>query len=195
MEYLLGVFLILYIFEYNSPKNRVVLLENNKSHNEIILENKNGIQASLDKPYTGISIDDNKITQAVDIDKVGFEKENDLVLNDGFLHPISLIYYFKQGSDELSDESKQNLVNIKKAIDKRYPCSVSVIGHSDTQGSEELNAKLSLDRAKKVYNWIKAQNLNIESINISSYGERDLLVPTEDGVNEPRNRRVEVFIR
>jgi outer membrane protein OmpA-like peptidoglycan-associated protein len=32
-------------------------------------------------------------------------------------------------------------------------------------------------------------------LEIKSHGEEDLLVPTADGVSEPRNRRVEVTVR
>jgi flagellar motor protein MotB len=34
-----------------------------------------------------------------------------------------------------------------------------------------------------------------ESIQASGRGKRDLLIPTPDGIAEPRNRRVEIFVR
>jgi outer membrane protein OmpA-like peptidoglycan-associated protein len=37
--------------------------------------------------------------------------------------------------------------------------------------------------------------IDIENIVVESYGEEDPIIPTADGVAEPRNRRVELLIR
>ena len=37
--------------------------------------------------------------------------------------------------------------------------------------------------------------LSLGQIEVGSHGESNLLVPTADNVNEPRNRRVEVTVR
>ena len=56
-------------------------------------------------------------------------------------------------------------------------------------------AVLSLRRAKVLYDWLVSRQLEIVEIIVESYGEEDPLIPTEDGVAEPKNRRVEVLIR
>ncbi len=195
MGYLIGAFLLLFILDSSAPDSRVVLLDNNKAHNEIIVENETG-EVVLDKPYTAVSIDyDESIQDVVPVDVAGLKQDNKNIEDYGFLHPVSMVLYFKLASDELTEQSARELRKIKDIVKSHYPCKVTVSGHTDRRGDEKTNVKLAYKRAKKIYNWIKAQHLNIESLDVNSFGESDPLVPTADGVEEPKNRRVEVFIR
>jgi outer membrane protein OmpA-like peptidoglycan-associated protein len=42
---------------------------------------------------------------------------------------------------------------------------------------------------------LAAERIDPGSLEITSHGEANLLVPTADNVSEPRNRRVEVTVR
>jgi outer membrane protein OmpA-like peptidoglycan-associated protein len=46
-----------------------------------------------------------------------------------------------------------------------------------------------------VAEWLRQIPSGITALKIESYGEEDPLIPTPDGVAEPRNRRVEIMIR
>jgi OmpA-OmpF porin, OOP family len=72
---------------------------------------------------------------------------------------------------------------------------IVVTGHTDRQGSVEANDRLSLERARAVRALLIAQGLQPERIEAVGRGEREPLVPTEDEVVEPRNRRAEVLVR
>ncbi len=87
------------------------------------------------------------------------------------------------------------LPKIEQAINDRIPCDVNIIGHADSTGSKEYNINLSLKRARQVRQWLYNLDLNISTIIVESYGEEDPLIPTADGVPEPRNRRVEILVR
>ena len=50
-------------------------------------------------------------------------------------------------------------------------------------------------RARAVEKILRASNLEIDKIDISSHGENDPIKKTPDGVSEPLNRRVEVIVR
>ena len=50
-------------------------------------------------------------------------------------------------------------------------------------------------RAEKVAKALVSIGIPEEAISVSSHGEGNPLVPTEDEVPEPKNRRVEVFVR
>ena len=79
---------------------------------------------------------------------------------------------------------------------KSYPVpDVVVVGHTDTTGTPQSNAELGLRRANAVRNLLVAAGLTLSTIDIRSHGEGELLVPTADGVFEPKNRRVEVTVR
>lgn len=196
MEYLIAGFLLLFVLDSNKPKNRIVLLDNNSAQNEVIVKSKDG-QKVIGAPFESLSVSDDgtKISKIRKVDKAGFMKEYGDIINKSIVKPTSLLFYFNTGSDELTLESQKNLEKIPVAIREHFPCEVTIIGHADRQGSDEKNIRISIQRAKKVYDWLKEQNLNVVSIKTKSFGENDPIIPTEDGVAEPLNRRVEVLIR
>jgi outer membrane protein OmpA-like peptidoglycan-associated protein len=72
---------------------------------------------------------------------------------------------------------------------------VSVIGHTDTTGADTANAALGLQRASVIRDQLLQTGLDPALVEVVSFGESDLLVPTADNVAEARNRRVEVIVR
>lgn len=68
-------------------------------------------------------------------------------------------------------------------------------GHTDTVGSDADNDRLSLERAVAVKRMLIQQGLQTKFVRATGRGERELLIPTADGVREPGNRRVEVLVR
>jgi peptidoglycan-associated lipoprotein len=77
----------------------------------------------------------------------------------------------------------------------RKNLDISVIGHTDTQGSADVNAALARERAETIAAELRKLGLQDAVIQVESHGERNLLVPTADEVAEPRNRRVEITLR
>ena len=71
---------------------------------------------------------------------------------------------------------------------------IVVTGHSDTAGSAAHNLELSERRAETVANELVGLGVPAADIATVGRGEDDLLVPTTEGVSEPRNRRVEVVV-
>jgi len=72
---------------------------------------------------------------------------------------------------------------------------VAVIGHTDTVGGLEYNDKLSRARAERMRDMLVELGIPPERIQAAGRGKRELLVPTEDNISEPRNRRVEINVR
>jgi outer membrane protein OmpA-like peptidoglycan-associated protein len=70
-----------------------------------------------------------------------------------------------------------------------------VVGHTDTVGSEADNAALAMQRAETVRDLLVKDGLDPKMIEVDSHGEKNLLIPTPDNTDEPRNRRVEVTVR
>ena len=109
--------------------------------------------------------------------------------------PVHFILYFVSNSNELRPESLQSLPAILQTIKERDSVDVSVVGHTDTVGSDEYNYKLSSERAEAVATYLVGHGVEREHIRVSSHGKRNPLIPTGDNVDEPRNRRVEVIVR
>lgn len=109
--------------------------------------------------------------------------------------PQHFILYFETGSTELTDDSRQTLPIILQSIEEKKSQDISVVGHSDTAGDFEYNLRLSKKRASAVVILLKEQGVTTANIKATSHGEENPLVKTADGVEEPRNRRVEVVVR
>ncbi len=109
--------------------------------------------------------------------------------------PTSFLLYFQYDSNELTPESLALLPSILEEVKRRPAPEVVVIGHTDRVGTVEHNDKLSLERAKAARDLLVAAGLDGAHIEVAGRGEREPLVPTDDEVAEPRNRRVEISVR
>ncbi len=107
----------------------------------------------------------------------------------------TFILYFELDGATLTGESAALLPEILEAISRRLAPDVDVVGHTDRAGDEKYNAVLAELRAEEVRDKIVAIGVEESRIRVSSHGENNPLVATEDGVKEPRNRRVEVAVR
>jgi outer membrane protein OmpA-like peptidoglycan-associated protein len=109
--------------------------------------------------------------------------------------PTSFILYFLEGRDELTDESRAELDRVFAELKRRPLPDIVVIGHTDTKGELAYNDRLSLARAEKMRDMMVSLGIPAERIQAAGRGKRELLVPTEDNISEPRNRRVEINVR
>lgn len=108
--------------------------------------------------------------------------------------PLHFLLYFEKETTLTSDSTKL-LPDIITAIRERNSNDISVIGHTDTVGSKDLNTALSSNRARSVKDLLVSQGADSNTIRTTSHGKENPLVPTGDNVNEPKNRRVEVVVR
>jgi outer membrane protein OmpA-like peptidoglycan-associated protein len=109
--------------------------------------------------------------------------------------PASFVLYFLEGKDELTPESRAELEKVFAELRRRPLPDIVVIGHTDTVGGLTYNDNLSLARAERMREMMVAMGIPPGRINAAGRGKRELLVPTEDNVSEPRNRRVEINVR
>jgi len=109
--------------------------------------------------------------------------------------PASYLLYFVMGRDELTDESKSRLKEVLAEIRNRPVPDVLLIGHTDTVGGNQSNDVLSRQRAERVRDILVRAGIKVNRIVVTGRGERDLLVPTRDNIEEPRNRGVEINVR
>ena len=109
--------------------------------------------------------------------------------------PRRFTLYFRFESDELTDESRALVPEIRTTVKERLVPEVAVVGHTDTMGAPEANIKLGLERAMTVRKLLVGAGLDASSIEVTSHGEADLLLQTADQTLEPRNRRVEIAVR
>ena len=95
----------------------------------------------------------------------------------------------------MTPQSADVLTALRAEIAGRSGPEVEVIGHTDTVGSEADNDQLSAKRAEEVLTWLASQGFDRSMMSAVGRGERQLMQPTMDNVDNPANRRVEVIVR
>jgi OmpA-OmpF porin, OOP family len=108
---------------------------------------------------------------------------------------VHFTLYFVEGSDDLTEESKQTLEHVFADLAKRRVRDIVIVGHTDAVGSDEYNDALAKKRADAVSALLVGRGVAPGDIVAIGRGKRDLLIPTPAGIAEPRNRRVEVVVR
>jgi outer membrane protein OmpA-like peptidoglycan-associated protein len=102
---------------------------------------------------------------------------------------------FQPGTSDVTVETLPRLAEVIERAGARPGGEIVVIGHTDRQGTVEANDRLSLQRALALRALLIARGFPAERIEAVGRGEREPLVPTEDEVPEPRNRRAEILVR
>jgi outer membrane protein OmpA-like peptidoglycan-associated protein len=103
--------------------------------------------------------------------------------------------YFILGSDELTPQSAAAYHSVFDDIKRRPVYQVEVVGHTDTLGDARTNQTLSLARAAALRDRLVRNGIEADAISVAGRGKLDLIVPTADGVSEPRNRCVVITVR
>ena len=101
---------------------------------------------------------------------------------------------FATGSAGMSPGASGLVAAIADVLMRYNKTFVIVSGYSDTTGSADFNLKLSQTRAQAVAGMLVRRGVDQSRITSQGYGETHLKIPTGDGVNEPRNRRMEIRI-
>ncbi len=109
--------------------------------------------------------------------------------------PERFVLEFEPGTSTLTAESQARLADIVERARARSGGEIVVTGHTDRQGSLEANDRLSLERAQAIRALLVERGFRPELIEAVGRGEREPLVPTDDEVAEPRNRRAELLVR
>lgn len=179
-------------FVATTPKTTIVLLDNNSTHNGIDISTFSG-KTTIDQPYYATTLE--KPSEVTKVDPAQINAKYGSVLHILPSKPVSTLFYFEQATAELTQSSKDQIEALVQTIISRQPVSVDIIGHSDRAGDADTNYQLALERAKELQQFLLERNISLERCSVVSYGEDDPLIPTDDGVLEPQNRRVEVIVR
>lgn len=179
------------------PPSAVILLPDSDGHVGVIEISNAGGTTTLSQANQGAAIG-----EASEVPGTAFkarQEDIDRVFGPAMAAvpaPVArLILYFKNDGVQLTKESQQPLSALKAILAHRPAPEIDVVGHTDRVGTNDYNIGLSRARAIAVRDLIVAMGIAPSQIAVSAYGEVDPLVPTADGVPEPRNRRVEVVIR
>ena len=103
---------------------------------------------------------------------------------------------FDSGSAQLKPSNFNLLAKVEKAIDV-FPRSELIIeGHTDSHGSDDLNQKLSQDRAESVQQYmINAMRIPSYRLIATGYGETRPVASNETASGRQKNRRIDIVVK
>ncbi|MEM9248377.1 MAG: OmpA family protein [Pseudomonadota bacterium] len=99
--------------------------------------------------------------------------------------------YFSTASARLRDDSRAVLDSIADIIGRCPGLKVEVSGHTDSDGSEANNQRLSERRAASVVQYLSANGAPSDRMVPVGYGESRPIVANDSAANKQRNRRIE----
>ncbi|EXI91799.1 MAG: Root adhesin [Candidatus Accumulibacter sp. BA-94] len=153
-----------------------------------------GGEIVLAEPYSGVDVRGGRPSRLTSSPRMVRESYGRL-LDMQPARPRIYVVHFETGTTVLTPESRSKLPIIRDELASLPAAEAIVIGHTDRTGSSEGNDRLSLRRAEAVREQLIRAGVAPDSIAVVGRGEREPVVLTEDGVAEPRNRRVEIKLR
>ena len=96
---------------------------------------------------------------------------------------------FDFDSFNLRQETKNNLADLAKTLNKYEDTNILIEGHTDKTGAEDYNLNLSRNRAQAVSDYLESQKVKASRTTTQGYGEQQLISESDQA-----NRRVEVAI-
>jgi outer membrane protein OmpA-like peptidoglycan-associated protein len=109
--------------------------------------------------------------------------------------PAPLTVYFDAGSSTIRNEDRIVLDKASRAYNEGKPIVMILTGSADRTGEAENNLELSHRRAGAVLKGLLNRGIPADRFQVLDKGETDLPVPTDHGVAEPKNRRVDITWR
>lgn len=100
---------------------------------------------------------------------------------------------FNYGSSQLTNMAKIKLNSIIEMLNYVPSATVKLSGHTDARGSSAFNLKLSKNRVNEVYNYFALNGIDVNRIEILSYGEAKPISNNNTESGRAMNRRVEIL--
>ncbi len=108
---------------------------------------------------------------------------------------LMYMVYFDQKTAELSSKAKAELDKTVAKIKESGPAVVTLNGHSDKSLSTDEALMISKKRADIVRDYLAAKGVNRNILKTYGFGKNDNIVPNEEGLGVPANRRVEIIFK
>jgi len=164
-------------------------LEQALQERERKLQELNDRLASQDARITALK---DKVAQAL----LGFSA-NDLSIvekNGRVYVTLSQNLLFPKGSRVIDKEGVNALTKLAEVLGPNQDIQINVEGHTDSDGSEELNWDLSVNRATSVVKILSSNGVNPSRITASGRAYFDPVAPNDTEPNMTKNRRTEIIL-
>jgi len=104
------------------------------------------------------------------------------------------LLFFDWGKPDISGDAAAVLDQVATAYRQSPGARLRIAGHTDRSGSTSYNRLASRRRGETVRAELVRRGVPASATTVVAYGEDNPIVPTEDGVREVQNRRVEIGV-
>ena len=101
---------------------------------------------------------------------------------------------FDTGRYDIKPELRPVLDRFATTLNQNPVTTVTIIGHTDSTGSDAVNSPLSVNRASAARNYLVARGVATNRINIDGRGSREPIADNNTQSGRAMNRRVEIYV-
>lgn len=101
---------------------------------------------------------------------------------------------FATGRADINPRLRPILDQFASGLNQQQNTEVRIVGHTDNTGSDDLNNRLSLDRAQSVKDYLASRGVRASDIQVAGRGEREPVADNSTEAGRAKNRRVEIFL-
>ena len=101
---------------------------------------------------------------------------------------------FDTGKYDLRQEAREKLARLSGIILAHQGLKLEVEGHTDSTGTDELNQKLSEQRASTVRSYLMEQGLAGDNLTATGFGKTMPVADNSTAAGRQKNRRVEIIV-
>ena len=101
---------------------------------------------------------------------------------------------FDTGRSDIKSNFRPVLERFAQTLNDNPAASVSIIGHTDSTGGDNVNDPLSVDRAARTRDYLSQRGISPNRIMIDGRGEREPIASNDSDSGRARNRRVEIYV-
>jgi len=101
---------------------------------------------------------------------------------------------FDVNSYTLKPETKRQLTEFAQTLNKYEDTDIRIEGHADATGSDDLNLKLSRQRADAVGSYLESQGVKTSRVDEIGYGEAQPVADNSTEAGRRKNRRVDIAV-
>jgi OmpA-OmpF porin, OOP family len=120
-----------------------------------------------------------------DLTKIPLEKGKTITLKH---------IYFAYDQDELLPRSYVELAKLLKIMQEHPNMTIEIVGHTDSDGTDEYNQQLSSHRAAAVMRYLRANGIASKRLKSKGEGEKKPIATNDTDDGKAKNRRVEFVI-
>ena len=101
---------------------------------------------------------------------------------------------FDTGRYDIKANMRPVLDNLANGLNQHPITTITIVGHTDSTGSDAVNNPLSINRASAVRDYLVARGVAAQRIGIEGRGARQPIADNSTPSGRAMNRRVEVFV-